>query len=76
MQREEPDFYLDGLLEISRLQDYCLNALQVEGRRELAESRRFVDSEIGFCRGLKAPMRLDHFVLRVRRVVSSTFPIR
>jgi len=32
MQREELNRYLDGLLEISRFQDYCPNGLQVEGR--------------------------------------------
>ncbi|MBE0627051.1 MAG: Nif3-like dinuclear metal center hexameric protein [Burkholderiales bacterium] len=32
MQREELNRYLDGLLEISRYQDYCPNGLQVEGR--------------------------------------------
>ncbi|MEK7435593.1 MAG: Nif3-like dinuclear metal center hexameric protein [Pseudomonadota bacterium] len=32
MQREELNPYLDGLLEISRFQDYCPNGLQVEGR--------------------------------------------
>jgi len=39
MQREELNRYLDGLLEISRFQDYCPNGLQVEGR---AEIRRIV----------------------------------
>lgn len=35
MQREELNRYLDGLLEISRYQDYCPNGLQVEGRGEI-----------------------------------------
>jgi dinuclear metal center YbgI/SA1388 family protein len=39
MQREELNRYLDGLLEISRFQDYCPNGLQVEGR---AAIRRIV----------------------------------
>ena len=35
MQREELNRYLDGLLEVSRLRDYCPNVRPVEGRAQI-----------------------------------------
>lgn len=35
MQRDELLNYLGGLLNVARIQDYCPNGLQVEGRRQL-----------------------------------------
>ncbi|HEY8449456.1 MAG: Nif3-like dinuclear metal center hexameric protein [Pseudomonadota bacterium] len=54
MQRDELARYLDQLLDVSRVRDYCPNGLQVEGRAEIRKLVSGVTASLAFIEAARA----------------------